>query len=110
MKARYKYPNKSIVKLNLLQKTGKKELEKKIYDEQYILEEVNCLCGTSRYEVLAERDRYGIKNRTIICTDCGLIRTSPRMSKESYKNSIVMSIGKFMWVIQISKNILYGIA
>ena len=110
MKARYKYPNKRMVKLNLLQKTGKKELEKKIYAEQYVLEEIDCLCGNSRYEVLAERDRYGIKNRTVICTDCGLIRTSPRMSKESYENSIVMSIGKFMWVIQISKNILYGIA
>jgi len=42
-----------------------------------------CLCGKGSLEVLAEQDRFGLPFKTLACTDCGLMATSPRMLGES---------------------------
>lgn len=85
---RYLYDGKAILDLNERQK----ESCKRIIDEQehenskYKFEGFQCECGAGEeaFDVLAEKDRYGLKNRTVICRKCGLVMTNPRMTQESY--------------------------
>jgi hypothetical protein len=57
------------------------------YAAKYIveLEEVVCnACGSRDHETLAERERFGLPLRTVICKNCGLIFLNPRPTKEMY--------------------------
>jgi len=57
------------------------------FAEKYIaeLEEIPCnACGSGEYEVIAERERFGLPLRTVICKNCGLIFINPRPTKEMY--------------------------
>ena len=84
---RYKYDSKSILKLNTLQLKTKKEIEAKINNGQYQLESISCpICASKNDEIIAEKDRYGIRNTTVLCKECGLLRTSPRMDQKSYND------------------------
>ena len=55
----------------------------RLRDGTYATQEVPCLCGDPRGETIAERDRYGLPVRTLLCLRCGLLRTSPRMTQAS---------------------------
>jgi len=46
-------------------------------------ESVPCLCGKEAFKVIAEYDRYRLRQRTVICMVCGLIQSMPRMNAES---------------------------
>ena len=35
---------------------------------------LGCLCGSTRYEVLAPLERFGLDCPTLLCADCGLVR------------------------------------
>ncbi len=51
----------------------------------YSFEDVPCcVCGGRDFEPLSEKDRYGLYMPVVICRDCGLIQTNPRMTQESY--------------------------
>lgn len=57
------------------------------FAEKYIseLEEVACnACGSLEQETIAERERFGLPLRTVICKNCGLIFINPRPTKEMY--------------------------
>ena len=57
------------------------------FAEKYIaeLEEVACnACGSREQETIAERERFGLPLRTVICKNCGLIFINPRPTKEMY--------------------------
>ncbi|MDY0313543.1 MAG: class I SAM-dependent methyltransferase [Bacteroidales bacterium] len=85
LSSRFKNDGKSIYKLNEIQLQAKADIELKIAKEQYKFEEINCSsCGSKSYELLAEKDRYGLKYYTRICKDCGFVYVSPRMTEESY--------------------------
>lgn len=43
-----------------------------------------CYLWSLSSEILAEKDRYGLKCTTKICCDCGFVYTSPRMTQDSY--------------------------
>jgi len=82
---RYKYDAKPIIKLNALQISMKKQIESKIRQGRYKLEKVDCIvCGKDDFEQLSEKDRYGLAVSVVICRECGLIQTNPRLSQESY--------------------------
>lgn len=51
---------------------------------RYALETVACFCGGSRFRILAQVDRYRLPVQTVLCLDCGLLSTNPRMNQESY--------------------------
>ncbi|MFI5351160.1 MAG: class I SAM-dependent methyltransferase [Elusimicrobiota bacterium] len=51
---------------------------------EYALEAASCFCGGGRFRVLAEVDRYRLPVRTVLCLDCGLLQTNPRMNQDSY--------------------------
>ena len=83
---RYKYTTESILKLNDLQVHAKDSIEGKLLSGIYALEDVACFCGSNSDVLLAERDRYGLRVSTVICTQCGLIRANPRMTQRAYKS------------------------
>lgn len=73
------------MKLNKLQLDMKKQIESNIEEKIYVFENINCpICKIDHYEKLGEKDRYGLYYTTVICKDCGLIYTNPRMTQDSY--------------------------
>ncbi|MCK5493740.1 MAG: class I SAM-dependent methyltransferase [Candidatus Omnitrophica bacterium] len=83
--ARYKNDAQPIVKLNQLQKSIKEQIESKIQQGSYKTEKVNCIiCGKDDFEQLSEKDRFGLAVSVVICRECGLIQTNPRLNQESY--------------------------
>ena len=54
--------------------------------KQYAFENVNCIiCNSSNFELLSEKDRYGLSMSVVICKKCGLVQTSPRMNKNTIR-------------------------
>ncbi len=94
---RYLNDGKMSVKLNARRRKAlenfKEELGK---GEIYRTEEYKCECGASEqdFEVLAEKDRYGIPMRTVICKQCGLVMTNPRMTQDGYDAFYCRYFGK----------------
>ena len=43
-----------------------------------------CPCGEHDDVVIATTERHSLPHRTVICRQCGLLRTDPRLSDESY--------------------------
>ncbi len=84
---RYEFDGKPSIKLNEIQLENKKIVEDKIKSKEYVFEKVDCvICNGSNFELLAEKDRYGLQVFTVICRDCGLLQTNPRMNQESYND------------------------
>jgi len=82
---RFIYDKKPIISLNEIQIRMKEQIEKKIERGMYSFEEVSCcICGGKNFKTLSEKDRYGLYVSVVICKDCGLIQTNPRMTQESY--------------------------
>lgn len=74
------------IKLNSKQKLFKKQLEDKIKNGSYSFTNKSCIvCVMDSFELLAEKDRYGLYMPVVICKNCGLVQTNPTMSKENYK-------------------------
>jgi len=82
---RYKNDRISTEKLNDLQESMKSQIEQKIKTGHYQFEKTDCLiCGGNNFNLLSEKDRYGLFLPVVICKDCGLIQTNPRMTQKSY--------------------------
>ena len=82
---RFRYDGKPALRLNELQARMKKQIESKIDDGVYSFEEVPCcVCDGKNFVILSEKDRYGLYVPVVICKDCGLIQTNPRMTQEAY--------------------------
>ncbi len=82
---RFKYDKKPTFNLNNLQLKYKNIVEIKVNSKEYRFEKVNCVvCGNNNFELLSEKDRYGLYVPTVICKDCGLVQINPRMNQESY--------------------------
>ncbi|MEK6646102.1 MAG: methyltransferase domain-containing protein [Candidatus Firestonebacteria bacterium] len=85
LNARYKYDNKSIIKLNSIQEQTKIQIESKIKQEHYKTEEVQCIiCENKNFEQISEKDRFGLPMSVVICRNCGLLQTNPRMNQDAY--------------------------
>ncbi|MBN1526093.1 MAG: class I SAM-dependent methyltransferase [Candidatus Omnitrophica bacterium] len=52
-----------------------------ITNNRVAFEEAPCLCGCRDFVLIASIDRYAILQQTVMCTDCGLIRSNPRMTE-----------------------------
>lgn len=82
---RFAYDGKSCIILSDEQIKYKKKFEDKIKSGEYEFEKVNCqICNSSIFHELSEKDRYGLKMSVVICKECGLIQTNPRMNETSY--------------------------
>ena len=83
---RYQNDGKSILKLNSLQAAMKEEVAKKVKEKKYVFEHIPCcICGKNDFELLSTKDRYGLYMPVVICKECGLIQTNPRMDQASYE-------------------------
>ncbi len=83
---RYEFDGKPAIKLNSLQENIKLQIASKIEDGRYRMEKVPCaVCEGSNFKHLSEKDRFGIRLSVVICRDCGLIQTNPRMDRASYE-------------------------
>ena len=83
---RYTYDGKAHYKLNDVQIKAKQRVEERINSGEYHFETYACECGSKEdsFRILAEKDRYGFKVQTVICKNCGLMMTNPRMTQEAY--------------------------
>jgi len=82
-----KYQNDgiSIIPLNAIQKIAKENMLKKIKKGIYTQEYIICpICESNNFDVLSEKDRYGLPLSVSLCTCCGLLMTNPRMNQGSY--------------------------
>lgn len=83
---RYKFTRRPIRVLNSIQFSAKAKIESKIEGQQYKLESVECaICDSNDFDLLSERDRYGLFVPIVICKICGLVQTNPRLDAPSYK-------------------------
>ena len=74
-----------MINLNETQKKYLKVFTDKCNAGYYEQEAYACECGNGEnFEVLSEKDRYGLPVRTVICPCCGLVMTNPRMTGKSY--------------------------
>ena len=72
-------------KINLSE-SQKNEVNKFNTDNKISYLELNCIsCDTSNYKDLYNNDRYGIYQKTVMCNNCGLVYSNPRMNEKSLK-------------------------
>lgn len=80
---RYANDGKASLNLSALQKEYIDVFEKKCRNGEYTLVQRKCECGQGDFEVIAQKDRYGIAVDTVICKNCGLIMTNPSLDEKS---------------------------
>ena len=82
---RYEFDGKAILKLNSLQIEARGQVESKFKKGMYKFESFPCsICSNEDFEILSNKDRYGMQMNLVICLRCGLIQINPRMNQESY--------------------------
>lgn len=82
---RFENDGKAQLSLNEVQVSVRDVINQKITDDSYQFESVPCgICGSNQSEKLSQKDRYGLRLPVVICKECGLIYTNPRMNQSSY--------------------------
>ena len=77
-------PGKAIAVLSPDQNAAILEFNAKIGKGEVCFEFVACLCGSRKFIYLAGYDRYGMSQSTVMCKDCGLVQSNPRMTSDEY--------------------------
>ncbi|MGH9891496.1 MAG: class I SAM-dependent methyltransferase [bacterium] len=87
LRRRYRYDGVPLLTLNELQWRMKRQIDQKVKDGVYRFGKVVCcVCQGSNFELLADKDRYGLYVPVVICRVCGLIQTNPRMDEAAYRS------------------------
>lgn len=81
--SRYKNNGKSWDRLTQNQKNGKEKIISAFKNGTLKWELNKCLCGSNDDLILSLKERRGLQNRIVLCKNCGLIRSNPRISEES---------------------------
>jgi len=82
---RYNYDGKAIVYFSKLQFKARNCMLENMKNEHRFVN-VNFECGDNDYEVLSEKDRYGLPVRTVICKLCGLVYQNPSLDDDLIKD------------------------
>lgn len=83
--SRYKNDGIPTLNLNDLQIDYIHRVQNKILQGTYNFETVPCaICGGTSMEEVAQKDRYGFRLDFVVCKNCGLGQTNPRMDQNSY--------------------------
>ena len=83
--ARFGPSNRSYLLLGPEQERTRAEVLAKLEDGRYQGTARPCqLCGGEDFVVIAERDRYSLPVRTVLCRSCGLLMTNPAMRPGDY--------------------------
>jgi 2-polyprenyl-3-methyl-5-hydroxy-6-metoxy-1,4-benzoquinol methylase len=86
---RYRFSDRHSVYLNSKRIKIRNKIQQLINDGSYINEKVNCyICGSKygEHHLISEVERHGLELFTVICKNCGLIFTNPRMDKPSFNH------------------------
>ncbi|MDB4796442.1 class I SAM-dependent methyltransferase, partial [Akkermansiaceae bacterium] len=87
MMIRLKNDGIATVSLNDIQLEMRDQVESKVKNGTYQLEEISCpVCQKVDREIVGEKDRYGLTCTTNLCRSCGLAYTSPRMVQEAFND------------------------
>jgi len=81
-----RYLNDGVPLVNL--KDVQKQYLKRFLDDEIIKYKTisNCpLCDSENYILIAEKDRYGIPLETVVCKNCGLVRSYRQLNNKSAK-------------------------
>lgn len=82
--ARFDYDGKPILVEKQFNMKKKAEVDRKIKEGIYQFESIPCVvCGGDNFETLSRKDHHGLFSSVVICKQCGLIQTNPRMTEES---------------------------
>ncbi len=97
--------SKAIVSLNKLQIKMIDIINKKISSGIYKFESIKCcICNNNNFEILSEKDRYGLFYPVAICKECGLIQTNPRMNQKAYNSFYTLEYRKLYEGSRIAKD------
>ena len=80
---RYMNDGNPALSLSDIQKEYIRLFNNKCKNGDYSFRSLECECGNSDFEVIAQKDRYGIPVDTVICKNCGLIITNPCLDEDS---------------------------
>lgn len=82
---RFDYDGRPVLHLNDLQNSIKAQVDQKVEQGIYQFRwEACCTCGATDADPLATKDRYGLYMPVVLCRECGLIYTNPRMDQQAY--------------------------
>jgi len=82
---RYRDDGRAAMSLNALQVKTKEAIQQKIKEGIYTFESVPCgICEGEDFELLSQKDRYGLYVSAVVCKSCGLMQLNPRMTYNSY--------------------------
>ncbi|GAB4413796.1 MAG: hypothetical protein OHK0039_21070 [Bacteroidia bacterium] len=82
---RFRYDAHSIYDLSPLQQDMVRSVEDKLQQGVYTFESTPCpICGGEACTPVAGKDRYGLALQVVVCDGCGLVRSNPRMTQQSY--------------------------
>lgn len=77
-------PTSPAIRLSSVQADFRAALLQRLRAGEYRLEaQPLCECGAAGSVQLAAKDRFGIPVGTVLCTACGLVRTSPRLATQN---------------------------
>lgn len=83
--SRYENNHQTPYPLNEGQQRARNEVAAKVKSGHYAFETISCcICDGSNFEPLSDKDRYGLFLPVVICRQCGLIQTNPRMNQSAY--------------------------
>ncbi len=80
---RFANDGKASLNLSDLQKKYIANYQERCMSGKYKFRNRICECGNEDFEILAQKDRYGISMDTVICKRCGLIMTNPCLEDDS---------------------------
>ncbi|MBQ6128125.1 MAG: class I SAM-dependent methyltransferase [Lachnospiraceae bacterium] len=80
---RYKNDRVPAFELSDVQKEYVRRFAEKCESGEYSFRKRECECGKGDFEVIAQKDRYGLPVETVICRNCGLIMTNPCLDDKS---------------------------
>ena len=86
LNSRYKNDGKSIIPLKGKQKKAKREIINKFLRGEFNHVARDCVCGAEEFELLSEKDAYGLPCAVVICKQCGLIQVNPCPDKQTLNN------------------------
>lgn len=84
---RHRFSTDSVLNLTAEQLEVRNLVAGQIDRGEYLLESQSCcICSSDSSVLVSERDRYGLMNSTVLCQECGLLRTEPVLRPEDYAN------------------------
>ena len=80
---RYRADGRPAIRLTSVQARHRSSVLERIELGEYRWEAIeSCICGGTEGLVLSEKDRFGFPVQAVGCSDCGLVRTTPRLAAD----------------------------